>query len=136
MRNKIIEYLKSNEGKKIFQEIIEKIGNTNIIIDSQLERFHTKFGNKENFVFIIEKIIQKYESSKYRDMWYKRNIEPPESLYWFLYDYANKYGRKCNENEWEEYGNVFSSDLVYLNGYYFNIMNGQGVAIEIKKENK
>lgn len=131
---KLKKYLFSDEGKQSFQDFIEKIGKTDIMIDTQLDRFHTKFGNRENFVFIIEKIIQKYESDKYRDMWYDRNIEPPEDLYWFLYEYAKKYGRECNESEWGEYGNMFSSDLVYVNGYYFNLMNGQGTVMNVIRE--
>lgn len=95
----------------------------------QLERFK----ERGNFNEFIEKVISKYNSDEYRDHWYNRGIEPPETLYWFLFDFAEKYGRECNDEEWEQYSNLFTSSLFYINGYYFNKINGQGSAITIVK---
>lgn len=131
---KLKEYISSDEFKISVKSLAKKIAREDNILKSQIDRFHNKFGDAESFAFITEKIIQKYGGDKYRDMWYGRGIEPPENLYWFLYEYGKKYGRECNESEWNEYGNVFSSDLVYVNGYYFNLMNGQGTVINVIRE--
>lgn len=61
-------------------------------------------------------------------------IEPPEGLFHYLFEYVKVYGRECTKNEWDGYGNAFSGDLLYLNGYYFNLMHGQGTVINITKE--
>jgi hypothetical protein len=126
---KLRDWLNSEEGKKSITEYAEKINKKQEIITKQLERFN-RLGNFEQF---IEKVIAKYNSVKYRNNWYSRGIEPPEDLFWFLFNYAEKYGRECNEEEWEQYGNVFSSALFFCNGYYFNKMDGQGTVIKVIK---
>jgi hypothetical protein len=50
--------------------------------------------------------------------------------------YAEKYGRECSEEEWNQYGNMFTSSLFFCSGYYFNRMDGQGSRIKVKKECK
>lgn len=47
--------------------------------------------------------------------------------------YLKKYGRKCDESEWEEYSNMFTSELYLIDEYYISIINGQGSFIQIKK---
>jgi hypothetical protein len=126
---KLRDWLNSEEGKKSITDYAEKINKKEEIIIKQLERFN-RLGNFEQFT---EKVIAKYNSDKYRDSWYGRGIEPPEDLFWFLFNYAEKYGRECNEEEWEQYGNVFSSALFFCNGYYFNKMDGQGTVIKVIK---
>jgi len=126
---KLRDWLNSEKGKKSITDYAEKINKKEEIITKQLERFN-RLGNFEQFT---EKVIAKYNSDKYRDSWYGRGIEPPEDLFWFLFNYAEKYGRECNEEEWEQYGNVFSSALFFCNGYYFNKMDGQGTVIKVIK---
>ena len=104
------------------------------IYDSQIDRIHLRFGEEEKFSHIIDKILEKYSSDKYRDRWYNRRIEPPETLLWYFASYAEKYGRTCNDIEWETYGNMFTNELYYINGYYFNTMLGQGCAILVEKK--
>lgn len=126
---KIDEWFDSEEGKKSIAEFAEKIEREERIKTTQLERFH-KSGK---FLELTEKAIKKYNTDKYRDSWYKRGIEPPESLFWFLFEYAEKYGRECEEKEWKQYGNMFTSSLFFIGGYYFNRMDGQGSVIKVVK---
>lgn len=126
---KIDEWFDSEEGKKSIAEFAEKIEREERIKTNQLERFY-KSGK---FLELTEKAIKKYNTDKYRDSWYKRGIEPPESLFWFLFQYAEKYGRECEEKEWKQYGNMFTSSLFFIDGYYFNRMDGQGSVIKVVK---
>jgi hypothetical protein len=123
---KLEDWFDSDEGI----EFIKKTNKEEEIKIKQLEKFN-KIGN---FTEFTEKVIAKYNSVKYRNNWYNRGIEPPNDLFWFLFYYAQKYGRKCNKREWKQYGNMFSSDLFFCNGYYFHRMDGQGSVIQVIKQ--
>ena len=122
---KLRDWFDSEEGIKH----ITDIKNKNKVEARQLERLY----ESGCFEKLTEKAIEKYNSSEYRDRWYNRGIVPPEDLLFFLFDYAKKYGRECSEEEWIKHGNSFSSGLFFCNGYYFNMMNGQGSAIIVTK---
>ncbi len=130
--NKMIAWMKSEEGQEDIRNYFQETENKEKIRNSQLERFHKLFSNR--FVEILEKITKKYESEQYIKRWIGRGIEPEKELYWFLYDYAIKYGREGTEEELEAYGNMFVSTVYYLKGYYFMMMIGQGSVIKIEKE--
>ena len=127
---KLQEFLDSEEGQKSNADFADKLNREDEIKTKQLERFN----GRGNFAEFTEKVIAKYDTDKYRDGWYKRGIEPPEELFWFLFQYAEKYGRECNEEEWRQYGNMFTSALFFCNGYYFNRMDGQGSVIKVMKQ--
>lgn len=109
---------------------IERIKQIDTIKDMQLERLY----NSNKFVELTEKAIAKYDSAVYIDKWYRRGIEPPNELLWFLLDYTVKYGRECTSDEVEKYANIFTSNMLYCDGYYFNRMDGQGSIIRVTKE--
>jgi len=123
-------WLNTEEGKNSILQFFDDLNKKNEITISQLERLY-KTGN---FVEFTEKVILKYNDSKYRYRWLKRGIDPPEDLMWFLSVYAEKYGRECNESEWKEYGNEFTTSLFFCDGFYFNQMDGQGSIIKIIKK--
>lgn len=128
------ESSESEEGKKSWANWVNKIRNKKAICDSQLERAFKKFGL--NISTIVEKIVKKYDSDKYRDLWWNKGYEPPESLYFFLFDYAEKYGVVVDENspiEQRKLANTFTVDIYYLDGYVFNKMNGQGTCVLVEK---
>jgi peptide subunit release factor 1 (eRF1) len=130
-----LKHLNSEEGKRFVNEWFDKRNQEEEILSSQLERFHNRISSPEQFSEFVEKVILKYESDKYKNSWYKRGIEPPHPLCWFLYYYASKYGRECTNEELNKYSNGFTDELLYCNGYYFNQMNGQGSVVLITKEN-
>jgi hypothetical protein len=126
--------LDTEEGMEKSKRWFDKINNEKAIYNSQLERAFKRYGL--NISSVVEKIINKYESDKYRDFWWNKGFEPPESLYFFLYDYAAKYGSLVDENspiEQQNCGNEFSSDLYYLDNFVFNKMYGQGSCVLIHK---
>jgi len=134
--DKLNAFLESEEGQKSFEEWANKIKNEQAIKDSQLERAFKKYGL--NIAGVVEKIVAKYDSDKYRDFWWKKGFEPPEDLYFFLFDYAAKYGVEVDENSPEEQQkciNMFTSDIYYLDGYVFNKINGQGTCVLVEKIN-
>lgn len=101
--------------------------------ESQLERFHVRAENIGWFCDIVDRIITKYQSDEYCDKWYGLGKEPPEELYWFLFQYAMRYGRECNEAEWRRYGTEFTSGMFFIHGYYISRLDGQGSCIIIDK---
>lgn len=125
------DYYNSEEGKKRIEEYFTKIKNEENIRNSQIEKFDTKF--RTNLDFIIGKIITKYESDKYKNCWYNRGIEPPEDLYWLLFDYAEKHCAKCED---EKYLNMFTGEAYYIGSYVIQVMHGQGSVIKIEKLNE
>ena len=127
-----MKYISSTEGQKETKEYFEKIKKQDQIKLKQLERFHEK--GKEFHIAFIEKEITKNSYDEYIDRYYLKYTEPPCDLYFFLFDYALRYGRQCNKKEWKKYGNMFTDNLFYLYGYYFNLMNGQGRVIQITKK--
>lgn len=126
----LVRLSESEEGEKLLQDISLKYQNEERIRLTQLERLK----EKGSFIEFTEKVIKKYSSEEYKFRCYNRTIEPPEDLYFFLFEYAEKYGRKCNPDEYKTYGNMFTAAIYYCDGYYFNLMNGQGAAIIITKE--
>lgn len=126
---KLDEFLNSEEGKKSLTDYVNKLNRKDARINNQLERFHDKY----NFSEFVNKVITKYDGDAYKDRWYNRSIEPPEDLYWFLFSYVRRYGRECTVDEWETHANMFTSELYYHDGYYFNKMDGQGSVIQITK---
>jgi hypothetical protein len=133
---KLTEWLDSEEGQAAMDEFVNKMKGDSERQRHMLERFHYRFGDPVKFVALVEKTIAKYEETEYVRHWYSKGIMPPETMYWTLYEYAQRYGRQCVKEEWIEYGNVFTSELYYINGYYFNRMDGQGSVIKVIKKNK
>lgn len=127
--NKWNDWIDSVEGSNFLSEFQDKQNKRQNTINNQIDRLY-KVGN---FIQFTEKVIQKYNTDKYKDRWHGRGIEPPEDLFWFLFRYAKRYGRVCTNEEWSKYGNMFTSDLFFCDGYYFNQMDGQGSVIVITK---
>ncbi len=127
--------LATDEGNEINDKYIGKIKKKREIKKSQLERFHLKYSNKESFSFIVEKIIEKYESDAYKDREYgKCGRMPNTELYYFLCDYAEKYGRELTDKELKKYSNDFTGEIYYVHGYYIQKMYGQGCVVRIDHE--
>ena len=126
---KIKAHLDSDEGKAYWNKIRirEKIK------ESQLDRLHTYIKDDEHFETIIQKIQNKYESNEYVNKYYSRCFIPSNPLYFFLYHYAEKYGKEATVKEYKAFGNVFTSGLYKCRGYFFNRMDGQGSVIQITK---
>lgn len=139
--NKVLEKMKafmdSDEGKEFNKNYFQKQEDQYKMLQSQLDRFNIKLGyydeeRKLNFEYILNKLIEKYDSNKYYYRWMNRGIEPPCDLYWFLFEYAKKYGKKPTRKE-RKYINMFTSECYIVYGYFIQRMDGQGSVIRIDK---
>jgi hypothetical protein len=127
---KLRAYLDSPEGKKETEEYFGKIASKKAILVYQLEKFHNRY--KDRLDEVIEHIQKKYQSKAYRDREYdKLQREPNESLYSFLFDYAEKYCAECRERQ---YYNDFTGSAYYLGSYVIQVIYGQGSAIIFEKQ--
>jgi len=130
--NNILEYMATPEYAAISKKYFDDLQNKRKIQDSQIDRFWNKYRN--DLDSIIEKIITKYSSIKYRESWYKRHIEPTEELYFFLHSVAEKYGREFSEEEYAAKENtMFTADVYVLGNWTIELIIGQGSAILINK---
>ena len=125
------KFFDSEEGKAKIQIWADEIIQKKSITDSQLCRYYLKYG--DNLTDIINKIKIKYESDTYVNKWMGKGIEPPEPLYWQLFEYAKKYGTEATINEYEEFGNTFTSEMYNIGNFYISRMDGQGSIIKIIK---
>lgn len=123
------KWLDSEEGERLTKEFFDNLERKERLLENQLERFYEKVGAR--FSEIVQKVEEKYESDKYKDRWYKRHIEPPEELYWFLYNFAEKYGREATDKEYEKFGCMFTSSMYVFENCVFERIDGQGSAIRI-----
>lgn len=126
--DKIKNYLESEEGKNKMDDYFNKIIFHRELKDKRVQKIHEKFGN--NIEFLIDKVSKKYESDKYITKEYKLGYEPRKPLYFLLFEYANKYGEVCND---DDYINEFTSAAFYLGSYVIQLMQGQGSVIRIDK---
>lgn len=129
---KLEELFNSEEGKRKTEEYFQKLANQDAILDSQLERFRKRVLNDEGyFKLVVDKIKKKYFSDEYYERWSSRGIVAPEKLNWFLFRYAEKYGRECTDSEYNEYAGAFTTVMYYVHGYIFRRSDGQGSIIQI-----
>ncbi len=128
MEKKMNDYFNSEECKTDIDKFITENKRKDLILNSQLERFHIKY--RLILDDTIEEIINKYHSDKYVNRWYNRNIEPPEDLYWFLFEYAKKYGEEIEESE---HYNMFTDKGYQIGNWLIQQINGQGSFILIHK---
>lgn len=137
MLDRLKAFYDSPEGQKHLEEYVKKINDEQAILNSQIERFWSKYQNR--LTEIVEKVLAKYGNHKYRDLWYNRGIEPPEPLLFFLYDVAKQYGREFTEDEYRakaEAGRLmFTADIWVLGEWEFELIIGQGSAILVNKHN-
>lgn len=124
--------LDSEEGKRKSEKYIQKLIDQDAILNSQLERFRKRvLTNEDYFKLVIDKINEKYFSDEYYERWHSRRIVAPEKLNWFLFHYAEKYGRECTDSEYNEYAGAFTTVMYYVHRYIFRRSDGQGSIIQI-----
>lgn len=129
------KHIESPEGKAHAKAYFERLDNIDKMHDNQVDRFWNKY--QERFDEIVNKIITKYESKEYKDNWYGRGIFPPETLFFFLYDVAKKYGKEFTLKQYRAMEYPMFTDAVYvLNDWCFEHISGQGCAVKIYKYGK
>lgn len=129
----ISEFLKSEEGRKSMEEFFLEEEKKIKVETLQLERLRSKIKSDEDFDSILGKIKEKYKSKEYYLRHMNKSIIPPETLYFFLFEYAAKYGEKCSMTEYREYAGPFSDEIFKIHGYFFELSSGQGSLVHIFK---
>ena len=120
--DELSQHLKTEEGKKEAIDFFSKLKNEQRIENTQYERFNYHLKNSTKDInFYIQKVINHYNTTNYKNRHLSRGIEPPEYLKFFLYEYASKYGT-INEN-----------GTYQLGDYSFELIIGQGSYVAIKK---
>ena len=126
---KLLKWMDSPEGKKKLEEERKKMQFIEDLNNKWIEKFHNLDTEKRSE--IIEKIITKYESDEYRDKEMfkcKIHYEPRCTLYWYLDDYAKKYGEELPD----EKDNPFPHHLRLIDGKFIvRKMYGQGTVIDV-----
>lgn len=137
MGKSLIEELRiSLSDEKTISEFVESLKRKEDIISRHIEIFERKYLHRLDE--IIEKISDKYVSDNYIDRYYRRGLEPREDLYWFLYEYAIKKGKRVGKFSREFIKNFspFTSEM-YIIGegeskYLISRLDGQGSFIKIE----
>ena len=120
--------MESPEGQESMRKWAEKMKAEQDRLNKRIIRFHLIYKDRLDKVMVT--LMDKYESKTYRDKEYKLGYEPREKLYWFMFEYARKYCKKCTD---KKYLNQFTGDAYYLGSYVIQIMYGQGSAILIQE---
>jgi len=124
---KLQEWFDSEVGQKEMGDNLNNLQKQERILNRQLDRLY-KSGR---FLELTKKAVDKYNSNEYQDRWFNRGIVPPETLFWFLYEYAKKYGRECSKEEWDKYSNCFTTSLYNVDNVYLSKVDGQGGFIQV-----
>lgn len=127
------EFLNSDEGQEYMENYFEKERQRSALYSKKVENFYLK--NKDNMPAVIEKIIAKYESSEYVIKEHNLGYQPREDLYWLLLSVAQTYGIHVNEDDkaYEKLFNMFTGEAYIYEGYFIQVMHGQGSVVHIDK---
>lgn len=135
--DKIKEWFDSDEGKASIEKYAKELEFKQQLNEKYINYIHKNWSHRIDEA--IEKVMAKYESDEYVRGEYKRGYEPRRPIYYLLYEYAEKYGEECHD---EDYINDFTGGIYYLGSYVIQIMHGQGSVIRIdeckerKRDNK
>jgi len=125
------DFINSEKGKQYMLDYLDSLERLKQHDDRWTDRMYERI--KDNIDESIEHLSKWYDSDKYRDREYKKGYEPRERLLWVLFHVAEDYGRECTEEEYNKYGNWFTSEMYILGSYAIQVMNGQGSVIRIDK---
>lgn len=122
-------FMESPEGQKAMDEWAEKFVQAQAHLERNLVRISAL--PKDKLYQWIDRCIEKYDSDKYINSWYKRGIEPPNDLLFLLHTWAEKNGDEITEGtSMSPFNNVaYGID----NKYVIRIIYGQGAAVQAWK---
>lgn len=124
--DEMLKWMNSPKGQKELEKERKRMQFIIDITDKWIEKFHNIGIDKRSE--IIDRIIAKYESDKYYWREMKIGCEPRCPLYWFLFEYAGKYGEELPFEE----NNPFPHHLRLIDGKYkVRQMFGQGTVVDV-----
>ena len=113
------------------EKFFENLRTQRKVEEYQIERFKRVCSD---FSLFVDKVIEKYNSKKYKDFYYSKGKMPSNELFYFLYLYVGKYGIQATKKEYRKQGTPFTTAIYYHEGYYFHRIDGQGSEILIYKK--
>jgi hypothetical protein len=128
---KLEDFFDSDVGKKSVVEFNLRQERLELHEQRWVEKMWYRIQN--NIDDSIQRLLNWYNSDKYRNREYRMSYEPRESLLWVLFDVAKKYGNDCTEHEIEEFTNIFTGEIMRIGSYVIQVMHGQGSVIKIDK---
>jgi hypothetical protein len=130
MLNKLKSYLETEEGKASIQKMKNHIlFEKDIFMPKWIGKIKEKIDlYGENLV--IETLVDKYKSDKYRDREYKCGREPQETLLYYLFYYAQEY---CKESTDSSHYGMFTAEAYHIGSYIIQLNIGQGSFISLSK---
>ena len=123
------KHFDSPEHKAWAKEYAKKLRGEEQRLRKRLKIFHDKYGN--NLDAVLEYLMAKYYSDKYRNREYRLGYEPREELLWFVFEYAQRYCEPCTDGK---YFNTFTGGAYYVGSYVMQVIHGQGSALLIDKQ--
>jgi hypothetical protein len=98
------------------------------IVEKRFNIFE-KWLENNDFNTLLYRMILKHDD-EYRSRCYERGYEPyPNNIMGFIFKYVTQRGGK--QVEVRELDNLFNNKIWEFNGYYFQIIWGQGVILKI-----
>lgn len=125
---KIKEYFDSTEGQEHLKKIKERYEWLDKWKEEKLAWFNSI--GPEKRAYYIQRVIDKYNSKSYKDRWYNKGCFPEEELYFWIFDYAYKYG-KCWHAISNEVGPGYDSKFRFDN-WIVILYNGQGSVVIVR----
>lgn len=125
----LTEWIKINECKDNIEKLIAEYNFKMSLIKDFIEK--RSLIKQKN---LLRKVLDKYDSDKYKDREYGQGLEPRYSLLWDLYEYASKNGIDIYEGHKEEKFLAEAYRLDELCDIF--IYKGQGCIIKVNELNK
>jgi glucan phosphorylase len=133
MINRLIEILQSEEGKAATKKFVEEMYfQENVFKPNWIERIKKKI-DEFGADYVIEKLLDKYDSNDYVNREYRCGREPMEILLYTLLDYARVY---CKPSDEDNHWGMFIEEVYYIGSYVIELAIGQGSKIILRKTNE
>ena len=133
MIDKLKAYLETEEGKAATKKFAEEMYfQENVFKPNWVERIKKKI-DEHGADYVIEKLLDKYDSDNYVDREYRCGREPMEILLYTLLDYARVY---CKPSVEDDHWGMFIEEVYYIGSYVIMLAIGQGSKIILRKTNE
>jgi hypothetical protein len=130
MLDRLIEILQSEEGKTSIDKFVQKMYfEENVFKPNWVERIKKKI-DEHGPDYVIEKLLNKYGSTKYIDREYRLGREPDDALLYHLLNYSRKY---CQRSIEDTHWGMFIEEVYYIGSYVIKLAIGQGSMVILEK---
>jgi glucan phosphorylase len=133
MIDRLAEVLQSEEVQAATKKFVEEMYfQENVFKPNWIERIKKKI-DEFGADYVIEKLLDKYDSNDYVNREYRCGREPMEILLYTLLDYARVY---CKPSDEDNHWGMFIEEVYYIGSYVIKLAIGQGSKIILRKTNE